>query len=145
MKSKFEIDDYSIENDTTRTWKYRKFQPSSIEGMCVKCNIRKQKKRTRKGRVVYENLCGRCKNELYSKVGIDNFAEELKFKKKPYLKYKKDYCEKCDFKPVHLIQLEVDHIDGNHSNDDPSNLQTLCCNCHRLKTYLQLYEKKPAG
>jgi 5-methylcytosine-specific restriction endonuclease McrA len=29
----------------------------------------------------------------------------------------------------------VDHIDGNHSNDDPSNLQTLCANCHRFKTW----------
>jgi 5-methylcytosine-specific restriction endonuclease McrA len=32
------------------------------------------------------------------------------------------------------VQLDVDHIDGNHANDDPSNLQTLCANCHRLKT-----------
>jgi 5-methylcytosine-specific restriction endonuclease McrA len=29
----------------------------------------------------------------------------------------------------------VDHIDGNHSNNDPANLQTLCKNCHSLKTY----------
>lgn len=27
-------------------------------------------------------------------------------------------------------------IDGNHKNDAPSNLQTLCANCHRLKTFL---------
>jgi hypothetical protein len=50
--------------------------------------------------------------------------------------HRKDYCEHCDFKPVHISQLDVDHIDGNRNNNDPSNLQTLCANCHRLKTYL---------
>lgn len=31
-------------------------------------------------------------------------------------------------------QLSVDHIDGNHDNNDPENLQTLCHNCHAIKT-----------
>ncbi len=31
-------------------------------------------------------------------------------------------------------QLQVDHKDGNHSNNDKDNLQTLCGNCHYLKT-----------
>jgi len=34
------------------------------------------------------------------------------------------------------VQLDVDHIDRNPSNNDPSNLQTLCANCHRLKSKL---------
>lgn len=50
---------------------------------------------------------------------------------------KKDYCEKCLVK-YHKCQLDVDHIDNNHENNDPSNLQTLCANCHRLKTFLAL-------
>lgn len=37
---------------------------------------------------------------------------------------------------MHHCQLDVDHIDGNHSNNKLSNLQTLCANCHRLKTHL---------
>ena len=49
-------------------------------------------------------------------------------------KYKKDYCEECGFVAVHRSQLDIDHIDGNHSNNSLSNLQTLCANCHRLKT-----------
>lgn len=50
----------------------------------------------------------------------------------------------CGFVPVLMIQLDVDHIDGDHSNNDPSNLQTLCANCHRLKTAMQLnwHQKK---
>ena len=56
--------------------------------------------------------------------------------KKPYRKYKKDYCETCGFMAQHSVQLDVDHIDGNHKNNDPTNLQTLCSNCHRLKTHI---------
>jgi len=57
-------------------------------------------------------------------------------KRSPYIVHKKDYCEHCGFKPVHISQLDVDHIDANRFNNDPSNLQTLCANCHRLKTHL---------
>ena len=53
-----------------------------------------------------------------------------------YTKHKKDKCEFCGFVPVHSSQLDVDHIDGNRGNNDISNLQTLCANCHRLKTYV---------
>jgi len=58
--------------------------------------------------------------------------------KKPYLKYRKDYCESCGFIPVNMCQLDVDHIDGNHENNNEDNLQTLCSNCHRLKTFNQM-------
>ena len=44
-------------------------------------------------------------------------------------------CERCGFEPEHTCQLDLDHIDGNHSNDSPDNIQTLCANCHRLKTH----------
>lgn len=52
-----------------------------------------------------------------------------------YRNHKKDKCERCGFVPEHRCQLDVDHIDGNNKNNDLSNLQTLCANCHRLKTY----------
>ena len=51
-------------------------------------------------------------------------------------KHKKDHCEMCPFVPKHECQLDVDHIDGNKYNNDPSNFQTLCANCHRLKTHI---------
>lgn len=35
-----------------------------------------------------------------------------------------------------LISLEIDHIDGDNSNNELSNLRYLCPNCHALtETY----------
>jgi hypothetical protein len=51
-----------------------------------------------------------------------------------YRDQKGNKCERCDFVPEDPCQLDVDHIDGDHKNNDLSNLQTLCANCHRLKT-----------
>jgi len=45
-------------------------------------------------------------------------------------------CEVCGFIPVNRCQLDLDHVDGNRHNDDVKNLQTICANCHRLKTYM---------
>lgn len=53
-----------------------------------------------------------------------------------FRKHKKDRCEQCGFIPMHTCQLDVDHIDGNHKNNEINNLWTLCANCHRLKTFL---------
>ena len=47
---------------------------------------------------------------------------------------KKDHCEMCGFKALDPVQLDVDHINGISSDNRPENLQTLCANCHRLKT-----------
>jgi hypothetical protein len=59
-----------------------------------------------------------------------------------YKIYRKSYCEnidgrigyKCTSTIVMDAQLTVDHIDGNNVNNDLDNLQTLCFNCHAVKT-----------
>lgn len=71
----------------------------------------------------------RCK-----KLWMKNERKRRNFKAFPYRKYKKTYCELCGFIAIDKAQLDVDHIDGNNNNNDISNLQTLCANCHRLKT-----------
>ncbi len=66
--------------------------------------------------------------------------------------HKKDVCEgdKCGHDPMTNVRIQdlpyderrivsrmllhVDHIDGDKSNNDPSNLQTLCMDCHEVKT-----------
>jgi hypothetical protein len=45
---------------------------------------------------------------------------------------KEHKCESCGGKEWmgKPIPLELDHIDGNHSNNELSNLRILCPNCH---------------
>lgn len=81
--------------------------------------------------------CGRPqRSKGRSKVtGKQLFDRECwKCKEQSYHLHKKDYCENCGFVALHPAQLDVDHIDGNHKNNKIDNLQTLCANCHRLKT-----------
>jgi len=53
-----------------------------------------------------------------------------------YKQHRMSYCEQCGFIPLHICQLDVDHIDGDHKNNSLDNLRTLCANCHRLKGWL---------
>lgn len=95
--------------------------------ICLKCKTNKAKLNYRKnGKCNYKKFCSICHKKQYN---IKNFS---------YKKYKKEKCEFCNFIPVNICQLDVDHIDGNHKNNDISNLQTLCANCHRLKTFLNV-------
>lgn len=72
------------------------------------------------------------KNKKYCSRGCKGKARQIR---NTYRAHKKSKCEKCGFIPELNIQLDVDHIDGNKNNNDVSNLQTLCANCHRLKTW----------
>lgn len=119
-------------------WLYRKQEPSHIQGICVRCETNVQKKVGGKNK--YRPLCSTCDDLLYrsaegkqkDKIKIKTYVKELK---RPYRKHVKSFCEECGFIPKHMCQLDVDHIDGNHQNNNIDNLQTLCANCHRLKTY----------
>jgi 5-methylcytosine-specific restriction endonuclease McrA len=112
-------------------WKYRKPEPSTQRGFCVICKKYLQKGRKRKDKKVYLPYCSTCEKSLYQKtytkyVAVPKIGEY----------YKKASCDNCGFKADHLCQLDIDHIDGNSSNNDIKNLQTLCANCHRLKTWI---------
>lgn len=90
-----------------------------------------------------KSRCKYCKKEFYKNRKDKIFCSKAcKVKNKnnkrdrPYLIHKKERCENCGFVPIHECQLDVDHTDGNHNNNEPDNLRTLCANCHRLKTYV---------
>lgn len=74
------------------------------------------------GRNLYVKLCRSCSKAKHG-------TKDIRLKG-----YKKESCEACFFVPIHPCQLDVDHIDGDRNNMDLSNLQTLCANCHRIKT-----------
>lgn len=88
-----------------------------IRGICECGNLNAIKGKDPEGRRRYESRCHQCKR----------YGRRLK----------DTHCHHCGFIPVDKVQLDVDHIDGNPSNNDPSNIQTLCANCHRLKTKLK--------
>lgn len=87
-----------------------------VRGTCI-CGNLQEYKGLFKGKRIYGRRCTTCRRTGHRQ-------------------FKKDHCEKCGFIAIHTCQLDVDHIDGNNKNNDISNLQTLCANCHRLKTYI---------
>ena len=66
----------------------------------------------------------RTSNPQTNKIRIKLFREGLKEKK----------CERCGLKEWQGfgIPLELHHKDGNKKNNDLSNLEILCPNCHAL-------------
>lgn len=70
----------------------------------------------------------------------------------PYRQYRETYCEnrdgrlgfKCRVKIRLPAQLQVDHKNGNPSDNRKRNLQTLCANCHIFKTHMNK-DYKTAG
>lgn len=83
---------------------------SLIRKKCGCGNYVQQQGINNKGLPTYKSSCTPCRTEAR--------------------KLKKSYCEKCGT----TEKLEVDHIDGNRSNNDPQNIQTLCTFCHIEKT-----------
>jgi len=94
------------------------------------------------GGLYYGKLCSVCSNIKYK---MGNGAHRWAVK---------NYCENIDgrlgfncptdvdslmaiFPKSQVVSgLDVDHIDGNHENNDETNLQTLCKTCHYFKTQL---------
>ena len=116
-------------------WKYRKPEPSYVQGMCVVCGDRPQMFTNERG--AFLPYCRACKKALHGNGNGKRQRKRADLKARPYVVYKKSVCEECGCVPEHSRQLDVDHVDENHSNNDPSNLKTLCANCHRLKTHYQ--------
>ena len=118
--------------------KHRKLEPTTVQGICVECGERPQRK-TGKHPVrgqIYSALCGRCTHKRNPQKQPSKRPPDYwrGWRRESYRLGKADHCAKCGFVAEDPCQLDVDHIDGNHTNDDLNNLQTLCANCHRLKT-----------
>ena len=87
--------------------------------------------RSSTGRPVYRPVCSAChKSKGNVREGVTGV--------------KKDYCEnrdgrlgfECTATIMGYLQLDMDHIDGNHYNNTPENIQTLCKNCHSWKSHV---------
>lgn len=121
--------------------RYKKPEATDVQGICVACNKNKQKSVKQGTRFLA--ICSSCdKKRTPASIAGDRkhhtkrLERVRQYKANPKPELRKTCCERCGFIPEAMCQLDLDHIDGNHNNDDPSNHQTLCANCHRLKTYL---------
>lgn len=78
---------------------------------------------------------------LNNKYSIRSSALKTRLIKEGYFKHQ---CSNCKLemwldKP---IPLELDHIDGNYSNNNLSNLRLLCPNCH---TFTPTYRRRKSS
>ena len=114
--------------------------PAARVGTCSVCGpVRVKANRVHRGRVQW-----RCRNAIRVKPSEIRHRDKARAKwtGRGYRIHLTDRCDRCGFSAEHPCQLDVDHIDGDHQNNAPENLQTLCANCHRLKTNL---ERMPAA
>lgn len=104
--------------------RYSKSEPANVRGWCAACGDNLQKSM---GGGKFKAVCSGCDKRRRSEPRPNG--------RTPWAAFKGDRCEACGFIPEHPCQLDVDHVDGNKANRDPSNYRTLCANCHRLKTF----------
>ena len=108
------------------------------------CNNVGAKRWRNKEFVGYRDKCNKhirsSKGQLDRSMHYKNFLQVKSYK--TYRYHKKTQCAHCGLIPELLCVLQVDHIDSDRTNNDPNNLQTLCANCHAVKTHMDLHPKK---
>lgn len=69
--------------------------------------------------------------------------DELKVKRKHMTNKKRyliitnhPYCTVCGMRAEDGVRLEIDHIDEDATNNEPSNLQVLCTKCNQGKSHV---------
>lgn len=89
--------------------------------------------KNKNGLSAFRNVCNKCHSIKYE---IGDWK---------YKVHRKDECSNrdghlgfmCTSTIIYIGQLEVHHQDGNHENNDPSNLITYCSVCHTGLHYLE--------
>ena len=97
-----------------------------IRPLCQECNSKPAAYNYRRGdKVYYRKKCDSCIRKSNS-----NTISTPAWQRSGYVKHRS--CEMCGFVAQHPYQLDVHYVDGNMSNNNGSNLKTVCANCNRL-------------
>ncbi len=100
-----------------------------MEIKCENCD----KDITKYKRDLDRNELNYCSRECYNNRRKKNL-KRLKRHTKYYTDYINNNPCKCGIKEYYLLQIH--HIDGNHNNNIPENLEVVCANCH-IKRHLK--------
>jgi predicted nucleic-acid-binding Zn-ribbon protein len=114
-----------------------------VNPICPECNTRVctfNSYSKKDGRPLFKKKCDKCRGAYERRPYHKTNPRQRKYIDAIKRKKLTMTCERCGFRAEHSSQLDIDHIDGNRNNNDPSNHQVLCANCHRHKTHT---EKKP--
>lgn len=86
--------------------------------MCEECGIRPKSCSgfLTNGQKKYRARCGVCHRARNGK---------------PWLRFRGESCDYCGLKPLFSRTLDVHHRDGDKTNNEPDNLDTICASCHR--------------
>jgi len=91
------------------------------------------KKKLSRLNIVCDHWTGQLWNKDQRLKDWKNYNKSISIK--PHIiKQRGHKCEGCglsEWREV-VIPIELHHVDGDRTNNDPSNLQLLCCNCHAL-------------
>jgi len=100
-----------------------------VRPLCECGSLAKRNGKNVDGTSRFKKLCNQCECRKYNLRGHGYKMHKLKC------------CQICNFIAERSCQMDVDHIDGDHKNDKLENLQTLCANCHRLKSQMDRERK----
>ena len=94
--------------------------------LCQECNSKPAAYNYRRGdKIYYRKKCDSCIRKSNS-----NTISTPAWQRSGYVK--NNSCEVCGFNARHPYQLDVHYVDGNMSNNNGTNLKTVCANCNRL-------------
>jgi len=120
-----------VQNNESKAFICRKLncKPGTLENYLKRMHIDYKGNRGAKGK---KNDTGYKSAKEYVK---NNYVSSHRLKLKLIRDGIKEYkCEVCDLTEWNNnpIPLELDHIDGNHFNNEFKNLRVICPNCHAL-------------
>jgi|SRR6185436_12454900 len=112
---------------------------------CIRCHIELNRSHRRTAQISYCNTKCQAEHryELYIERWLNGDEDGMRGQtlischiRKWILKQRGEACWQCNWDIKHpdsgKCPLEIDHIDGTHTNNRPENLRLLCPNCHAL-------------